>query len=125
MEPEQYSRILSSLGGHWQPLTQRQRWRALDEWRKVYAAPLHRATGEWKLPQFEWHVFSYKHSPALKGARALAAYGAEKSASIYVVPEDEAYESGLSTGGCLPDFTGLYADVYIWPPSLEWRFAAY
>jgi|SRR5687767_14318191 len=105
MEPDQYTRILDA-GGTWLPLTQRQRWRALQEWRSVFAAPLHKATGKWKLHQFEWHVFSYKYTRALGGAKALAEYQAQRPSRIYLVPEDEDFEAGILRASRLPDFTG-------------------
>jgi len=49
----------------------------MQEWRQVFAAPYHRATGKRKNGQVEWHVFSYRGTRALNGARAQAAYGEE------------------------------------------------
>ena len=121
MDVSGYNAVLKATEGGWYPLTERQRWRALEKWRAVYAVPLHQATGRWKLHQFEWHVFSYKYVRTLNGARALSAYMAETSQRTYVAPESNRHEAGVLTQGRLPEyFTDLRADIYVWPEDLSW-----
>ena len=77
MTLEDYVTLVGELGGTVTALSPQERHGRMQEWRQVFAAPYHRATGKWKIGQFEWHVFSYQATRALNGARAQAACGEE------------------------------------------------
>ena len=124
--------------GNTHELAPKDRQRAMQSWREVFAVPLYQARGRWKDGQFEWHLFSGKTTPALNGARAQAAYaeearqwnrGRKRAApgggkpTYCVVPEDLEYRAFQVAGGQLPDFSACLADVYVWPANLGWTMA--
>ncbi len=123
MTLDKYQAILDQCGGEQQLLPQRQRWRMQQDWRHVFAAALHQATGRWKHDQFEWHVFSFEFAQAYCGERALAAYQAERARNLVVCPEFATLPAVRLVGATLPDFRRDHADVYIWPEDLNWTMA--
>src|SRR4051794_1007105 len=48
MTGDNYTRVLNLTGGQAEPLPDRERWAALQEWRQAFAVRLHAATGRWK-----------------------------------------------------------------------------
>jgi hypothetical protein len=44
------------------------------KWRKAFATQLHRATGEWCIGGFDWHVFTYGHAEAITKQAAIDRY---------------------------------------------------
>jgi hypothetical protein len=123
MESKEFEAELDRCGKRGEPLTRKQRGDLMQRWREIYACRLHASTGKWKHGQFEWHVFSFKHTRALSGGRALEAYRHERPGRLFVIPEAQdlaAYELAAQQ---LPTFTAVYGDVYIWPPDLAWTMA--
>src|SRR5437588_10021884 len=103
MTAEDYQRGLDRSGGQVEPLAEAERWALLQEWRVVFAAGLHAATGRWKR-QFEWDVFCAGYARALNGEKAAAAYAAERPAAVIVCPESDAFLAVRLHGGGLPNF---------------------
>lgn len=127
MDDHEYREVLARCGGLQAEIPFKERWRVMQEWRAVYAAPFHQQTGRWKDGQFEWHLFSGRHVRALSGAKGSAAYEAERPTALVIVPEAEelpALRIDLPRGKSgLPDFGAIYGDVYLWPPDLCWTMA--
>jgi hypothetical protein len=120
---QEFHSALDRCGGRNEPIGRRERHNLLQAWREVYAAPYHDAKGRWKLSQFEWHVFSFGYARALNGARAMAAYSDERSASLIVCPEDGRLPASKIIQGVLPEFREWRGDVYVWPIDLSWTMA--
>jgi len=124
LTPELYQQTLELCGGSQSVIAERARWVQLQAWRKVYAAGLHRATGRWKLGAHEWHVFSFSHvRRAVHGARAFAAYLAEKPVAFVVCPERTELPAVSVDRGELPAFRFQCEDILVWTPDLAWTMA--
>lgn len=95
----------------------------MQQWREVYAAPLHAATGKWKRDNYEWHTFSFHHAPAISGVRAAESYLAEAVVPHYVVPEDENWPAFHCASERLPDLRIIADDIYVWSEGLAWTMA--
>jgi hypothetical protein len=121
MKINAYQAVLDRCGGRQDTLSERARWRAMQEWRNVYAAPLHAATGRWKKDGFEWHVFSLGYAEAISGLKAVAAYESEQANVMIVCPESTKLPAVRIDGGGLPNFQN--EDVYAWPEDLGWTMA--
>jgi hypothetical protein len=121
-----YLQILDACGGQREELQQRDRWALAQAWREVYAARLHSATGKWTWLGYEWHVFSFQHSPACEGRKAVTEY-LRQAASRFIVNPEEGRGMGLPayriTDGQLPRFQGSKLDVLVWPEDLSWTMA--
>lgn len=74
-----------------------------QQWRTVFAAELHAATGTWVHLGFEWHVFSYRYRRAAAGDDAWAAYRA--------------------CNGKPPERLKCGIDVIVSPPVFDWTMA--
>ena len=120
-----YLEIITAGGGWQQTLEWRVRHELMQEWRQVYAAALHAATGKWAQPDYEWHVFSFGYARALDGEKAAAAYESlERPPAFIVCPEED--DDGPAfrvTGGKLPNLRATGMDVYRWPEDLAWTMA--
>lgn len=123
MELKEFEAELDRCGTRGAPITRQQRGESTQRWREVYARALHGAAGRWKHGQFEWHVFSFKHTRALSGGKALEAYQIEKPGRLVVVPEDQGVPAYDMVVNALPYFTSIYGDVYVWPSDLSWTMA--
>jgi hypothetical protein len=115
---------LDSAGGRREIIPIRRRRELLQEWRHVYAAGLHAATGKWTWLGFDWHVFSYNHARALAQAKAWFAYATvSPPARYFVCPHDEALPAFEIVEASLPDFRNSGLDIYVWPEGLTWTMA--
>ena len=117
-----YQHALDRTGGQAEPLPDAERWALLQEWRVVFAAGLHAATGRWKQ-HFEWDIFCAGYARALNGEKAAVAYAAERPAAVIVCPESEELPAVRLHGGGLPDFREEVDDVSVWPLDLAWTMA--
>lgn len=121
-----YLDIIEACHGQQQRLDLRLRWELLQGWRHVYAAGLHAATGKWRRPDFEWHVFSFRYARAIEGEKAAAAYASiNVPPSFIVCPEDEDEDTPAFriAGGTLPSLRQTGLDIYVWPDDLAWTMA--
>jgi hypothetical protein len=127
MTADDYQSVLDRSGGKVEPLADAERARLMQEWRRLFAAALHDATGRWKLREFEWHVFSDGYARALNGEKAAAAYAAayaaQRSAAVIICPEANEFPAVRLQGGNLPSFRAEAGDVYVWPIDLAWTMA--
>lgn len=115
--------ILREAGASADEIPRKEAWALLQAWREIYCAPVHAATGRWVAgggAQCSWHTFSYEYFPCLKGRKAIAEYGAQPGGDFLVLTEGPLDVALSCVGSTFPDFTGLVADVYVTPPSLEW-----
>ncbi|GAB4231341.1 MAG: hypothetical protein Tsb0032_37590 [Kiloniellaceae bacterium] len=104
-------------------IPRKEAWALLQGWREVYCAPVHIATGSWVIGGaggYSWHTFSHEYFPCLKGCRALAEYDRQQSSEFLVLPERSNDPALRCSGPALPDFSGLYRDLYVAPASFEW-----
>ncbi len=120
---EEYEFILARTGCGIEVIDRKVRWMLVQEWRQVYAIGLHAARGRWKRGQYEWHVFSFRHCPALSGKKATAAYLEQHSTELIVCPETERLNAIRLKGTGLPDFRALGEDIYVWPVDVAWTMA--
>lgn len=105
-------------------LSMKQRWQVLKDWRHVYASGLQCRTGKWRIQEFEWHVFSSGHARAEQGTSALESYRQERPViDFHVIPEAENLPAYRCRAGELPDFTGHFLDVLVFPEDLSWTMA--
>jgi hypothetical protein len=121
-----YLAVLEDCGGERTELTKRIRWDREQQWRHVYAARLHAATGKWKWQDYDWHVFSYQHAKALSGAKAVAEYLRLEAPVLIVIPGEHSYPrlpAFQLSATILPDFQGSGLDVLVWPEGLNWTMA--
>lgn len=147
-----YLEIVESCGGESVQLGTKDRWSALERWRRVYARALHERTGKWQINGFDWHVFSFEHATAEEGSAALEDYRLQRASALLVLPEDgrlpafqlngeygprratkhlgraagqgqERPPKRALDGAALPDFTGTALDVLVFPPDLAWTMA--
>jgi hypothetical protein len=115
---------LDAAGGRRELISIRRRRELLQEWRHIYAAGLHVATGKWTWLGLDWHVFSYDHARALAGEKACLAYVAVSSPSRYFVcPQDEAFPAFEIVDASLADFRNSGLDIYVWPEGFTWTMA--
>ena len=123
---ERLEELFEQPGFACRPLSRKERWNVLQQWREVFAAPLHRRTGRWKHGQFEWHVFSYamEFDRMLKGLKAREALLEESTTAYYVVPEDEKRSPAYFCTADRPlDLSPLADDMLLWPQSCDWTMA--
>lgn len=123
MTQQEYEQALTECGGTWEPLSNSERGAWIQRWREAYAAGLYTATGKWKLGEFEWHVFSFRHARALNALPALQAYRSEPPQPVVIYPEARALPAVLLRGTRLPDFAGRGADLLVTPLDLSWTMA--
>ena len=123
MTADEYLLILERTGGDIVPLATKERWRVLQQWREVYAAGLHRATGRWKHGPYEWHVFSFDYARCLDREQAAAAYADERAEEFVVCPESVKLPTVRVSNGALPAFRWSGDDIDIWPAGLDWTMA--
>jgi hypothetical protein len=120
----EFDEALDAAGGRCDPIPIRRRRALMQEWRQVYAARLHAATGKWTRLGFEWHVFSYGHARALKGHQSWFAYSALSPPSpLIICPQDDRLPAFEVADGLLPDFRDSGLDLYVWADVLEWTMA--
>ena len=114
---------LAAGGNVMEPLGRAERWRLEQAWRHVYALATRARTGQWRIPDYEWHVFSYGDARSKSGARALELYQHERPASFLVWPEAPTVPMYRCSGGTVPVFSTSAADVLVFPPDLSWTMA--
>lgn len=121
-----YLTIIEACGGEFTELSNRNRWDREQQWRHTYAARLHAAKGKWKWQEYDWHVFSYQHTPSICGDKAVATYARLEAPLLIVIPEAHSFPSlpalQLSTAS-LPQLQGAGLDVLVWPDDLNWTMA--
>jgi Domain of unknown function (DUF4275) len=101
-----------------------------EQWRKVFAARLHAATGEWRHGGYDWHIFTYGYADAVAGKQAIERYGKIERKDGYVfthtvrkplccsarqLPSHAAIEYAVSL---FPDL----ADLYFVDRQFQWTF---
>jgi len=123
MEPDEFSEIVERCGGKATLLSNKERWQILQSWRHVFSRELYERTGKWQHNGFDWHTFSYDFAPAENGAKALDSYRSQSANAFYVIPQDELLPGFLCADAQLPDFSGCFLDVYIFPRELAWTMA--
>lgn len=114
---------LAACGSAFDPLGRADRWRVEQAWREVYARATHSRTGLWRIPDFEWHVFSYGDAPCKAGARAEELYRQQQPASFLLWPDDNTTPMYRCSGGTLPFFTSPALDVLVFATDLAWTMA--
>jgi len=96
-------------------------WALLQSWREIYCAPVHAATGRWTPGGGpSWHTFSQGSYPSLRGKPAWREYEAQESAELLVLPEEDHVTAIRCASPSPLDFSGLFIDVYVAPPSFAW-----
>jgi hypothetical protein len=96
-------------------------WRA--RWRLTYGGP-QAQFGSGHLREYDWHLFSFRHAPALAFAEAIAAYRKERARELMVIPsEDDGPGFRLEVTGEMPDLEGFAYDFMVCPPDLSWTLA--
>ncbi len=116
----EYEQILSRCGA-FEVLPDKERWKLMQAWREAYARALHTLTGKWSRDGFDWHVFSFEHTPASSGTRALEAYRAERPEVLIVIPQFKKFPAVRLHVQVLPEFPRT--DVYVFPENLSWTLA--
>ena len=120
----EYLSVMLECDGEQTDRSRTQQRDLMQEWRTVYAASLYAATGKWRLHELDWHVFSYEHSRAVSGCKALDVYREEQPDSFLVLPEEASRLPGLHCRGTrLPNFMPYFVDIYIFPEDLSWTMA--
>ena len=115
---------LNAAGGRREVIPTRRRYELLQEWRHVYACWLHITTGKWTYRSYDWHVFSYKHAPAVARDKAVFTYTSLSPPPRFIIcPHDERLPALEILDGLLPDFHNSGLDIYVWPDSLDWTMA--
>jgi hypothetical protein len=115
---------LDAAGGQRDVIPIRRRHALLQEWRHVYAASLHAATGKWTWRGWDWHVFSFGHARSIDGEKALFTYASLKPPlRLIVCPQHDRLPAFEIIGGLLPDFNNSGDEIYVWPEGLEWTMA--
>ena len=120
---DDFYEIMRDSGAELHELIDRERWQEMQSWREVFAAPYHNETGKWKRGKYEWHIFSFNHTPSISGEKALTRYQAQPVEKYYVVPEGGILTAYLCVGGRLPNLRLLLEDIYVWPDDLSWTMA--
>ncbi len=115
--------ILVASGTTFAPLAREERWALMQAWREVFARGTFERTGQWRIPDFEWHTFSSGNSRAKTGARAEAAYASQQAHEFIVWPEDGRIPMYRCRGNTPPNFAPLETDIYVFPPDLSWTMA--
>jgi hypothetical protein len=110
-------------GGEWAPLSAKERWAAIQQWREVFVAVLHAQRGKWRFGKYEWHVFSYEFARAISGPRAIQEYLEQPASLFFLVPEHRALPAYYCRDGDWPDFRDQLVDVRVWPDDLAWTMA--
>jgi Domain of unknown function (DUF4275) len=118
-----YQTVIGNCDGEVTVLPVGERRASLQQWREVFAAGLHAATGFWTFRGYEWHIFSYDYAQALNGLPAMEEYLRETPQEFFVIPEDELFNAFRIVGGMLPDLRPVMDDVVVWPANLDWTMA--
>ncbi len=119
-----FDATIAEAGGQALLIPHRRRRDLLLAWRYMYAATLYAAKGRWIWMGYDWHVFSYHHTPAHARQLALLAYSRlSPPARTIVCPHDERLPAFEIVGGKLPDFRQHGLDIYVWPEGLDWTMA--
>ena len=118
-----FYREIERIGCERTLLSKKQRGVVLQQWREVFAAPYYQVSGKWKLDGFEWHVFSFNHTPAITGDEAINSYKTSVRTRFFVVPEDPRLEAYSCESGEWPSFRQTLCDIYVWPQNLSWTVA--
>lgn len=109
----------TAAGASATPIPRKEGWALLQAWREIYCEPVRAATGKW-VRGHAWHTFSGGLFPSLRAKRAMAEYHAQDAAGLLVLPEDDHSGAIRYTSSAPVDFSKLYLDLYIAPPSFEW-----
>ena len=111
---------MARCGGSLEDLDQSGRRDALVRWRQIFAINVQAHTGESCYGGMDFHVFSWRFSPSDRKTEAIRSYQAENPKVFFVLPEDEELPAFCCSGGRLPDFSGFWIDVLIFPSDLSW-----
>lgn len=108
----------TAAGASVTPISRKEGWALLQAWREIYGEPLRAATGKWG--RHAWHTFSHGLFRSLRAKHAMAEYHAQDAAGLLVLLEDD-HSIAIRCTSCSPvDFSPLYLNLYIAPPSFEW-----
>ena len=114
------SGLLGATGASVTELTHARRWRLEQAWREVFARATFLRTGKWRIPNLEWHVFSYGDTPCEAGAKAYELFQLETPTAFCVWPEDQHLPIFLCTGGSHLPLSALQDDIYVFSEDLAW-----
>ena len=123
MNSDEYATIMDQTGSKLEELATKERWRAMQQWREVFAAPCHAVTGKWKYGDYDWHAFTWGRTKCVNRHHAMRLYEQQVAERYYVMPEDEFYPAYLCVGGSLPKLRSLVEDIHVWPADLSWTMA--
>lgn len=92
-------------------------------WDETFGCQVLEHTGKHIYAGYRWHAFSWEFVRAENGERAIELYAAERSAELFVLPEDDGGPA-FELGGCAPiDFGLCGRDLYVVPATLDWTMA--
>ena len=115
--------LLSATGSSVTELTRANRWRLERAWREIYARATFLRTGKWRIPDCDWHVFSFGDAPCKAGAKAYELYQLESPSVFCVWPEDQKLPILLCTGGSHLPLAVLQDDIHVFSNDLAWTMA--
>jgi hypothetical protein len=96
----------------------------LQEWREVYARPLHARTGKWTHRGYDFHVFSFGFARAIAGEKAVFTYQSQDPPRRTIVcPHERRLPAVELIDGALPDLFMSGHDIFVWPEDLAWTMA--
>jgi hypothetical protein len=115
--------VVERSSAQWSRLGEGEVAPARARWREVFARGVFEATGEWKHLGFDWHAFSYTHTPALEGEAALVEYRKVRAGVLLVLPDGPtAPDDGVRASfEAPPEFARR--DALVFPPSYAWTMA--
>src|SRR5579871_1807604 len=118
--------FLLEQGASFKALTRLEKEAVQQQWREIYAAPVHRKTGEWIYGGFDWHAFSWEFTKALQDDAAREAYlkiGVIPFKNYYVIRENNHARGYLCQFTKIVDLHSLCDDVHVFPKTMEWTMA--
>jgi hypothetical protein len=113
-------RTLTHLGVPFEKLTREETAALQGQWRRAFAEPVKRKTGEWVHHGFDWHAFSYGLVFAESGDAAFNLYRSEAGPQLLVLPHMDAERGYSCSPAAPPDLSGKCIDAYISDPDFRW-----
>lgn len=98
------------------------------KWRETFGKGVKESTGKWTYKGIDWHAFSFRFAPCLKGPKAETAFNGIASAPVILLVSHP-QTHGFQCAGKIPSLDNLRRllttsklpiDIYLSPPDYEW-----